>query len=123
MAQFASQCLYHLRLFLARALHKARNLLKRNTLLLGERLHRIEHTIMARHALEHIHWHRASRMQEEFFLLARTKLWNQQRQSIILDREDIHIGIAAHLGNIGYGSPSGNRGKRLSRLLGSAIYL
>ena len=58
-------------------LNKTRYLREIHLTLLGESLHRIKHTIMQCHPLEHIHRDRASRMQKDLGLLTLAESRNQ----------------------------------------------
>ena len=116
MAQLRSQRLDGSCLLFARTLYKTRYLLEGDTLLPGERLHRIKHTVMAGHTLENIYGNRTCGMKEQLVFPAPAKLRNKHWKRIVLHGKYIDISIGSHLGNIGDSSPACNRCQSLSRL-------
>ena len=116
MTQLSSQCLNGSLLFFARTLYKTRYLLEGNTLLSGERLHRIKHSVMASHPLENINGYRTCGMKKQLVFPAPAKLRNKHWKRIVLHGKYIDIGIGSHLRYISDSCPTRNRCQSLRRL-------
>src|SRR5574344_639717 len=103
--------------------HEYRYLAEVQFTLHRESLHRIQYTIMQRHALKDIHWHRSRRMQENSLLATFAYLRNEIRDNSIRKGYDIHIRHIVELQNIRRRRSTSQSSQILGRFHGSAVHL